>query len=220
MKNRVLRLCLLPLLAALALSSAGCYSMAAKALGGKPGKPTRVIVERNLMVPMRDGVRLATDIYRPAATGKFPVVVTRLPYGTDVSLFEQLSKLFTQNGYIFIAQDTRGEFDSEGVWFPMIPEYDDGHDTIDWITKQPWYNGKIGMFGGSYFGYTQIESMPDNDKVTCAVPLLATGTIHRIIFRNGVQEMISIQGWLVTERNGQLKRAGLPETIKPDFSGF
>lgn len=217
---RTFRRCLLPLLIAAALFSGGCYSLAGKALGSDPGKPTRVVVEKNLMVPMRDGVRLATDIYRPVGEGKYPVVITRIPYGTDVSLFEQLSKLFTQNGYVFVAQDTRGEFDSEGDWFPMIPEYDDGHDTIEWLTKQPWYNGKIGMFGGSYFGYTQIMSTPDNDKVTCTVPLLATGSIHKIIFRNGVQELVSIQGWLVGERNTQLKRAGLPANLEPDFTGF
>ena len=204
----------------LGLAATGCVRLVAQVMGTDPGSRTKTIVERNVMVPMRDGVKLATDIYRPAAAGQYPVVLTRLPYGTDQVLFKEMSALFTRRGYIFIAQDTRGEFDSEGDWFPIIPEFDDGHDTVAWIAKQPWCSGKIGMWGGSYFGYTQLEAAPDNPDLTCMVPFVTTGNMHKIIFRNGALELVSLEGWMTMERNGQLKRAGQPANLKPNLTGY
>lgn len=107
-----------------------------------------------LMVPMRDGVRLATDIYKPEKlNGKLPVILTRTPYNKAGT--KKHGEYFSQHGYIFIAQDTRGRYASEGKWHWMSDDGPDGVDCAKWIISQPWSDGQIGMMGTSYVGGTQ-----------------------------------------------------------------
>lgn len=107
-----------------------------------------------LMVPMRDGVRLATDIYKPEKlNGKMPVILTRTPYNKAGT--KKHGEYFSQHGYIFIAQDTRGRYASEGKWHWMSDDGPDGVDCAKWIISQPWSDGQIGMMGTSYVGGTQ-----------------------------------------------------------------
>jgi putative CocE/NonD family hydrolase len=117
-----------------------------------------VVVSKDVMVPMRDGVRLACDIYRPAlngtpAEGKFPVILERTPYGKDTA--ERWARFFVMRGYIAIGQDIRGRFHSEGAWRPFRDDGNDGYDTAQWIGAQPWSEGAIGTVGTSYPGGTQ-----------------------------------------------------------------
>ena len=122
------------------------------------------------MVPMRDGIKLATDIYMPAQSGapladKFPVLICRTPYGktpriapgTDPISEKELNAAtyFAKNGYIVLMQDVRGRFDSEGQFYFAINEGRDGFDTVEWAANQPWSNGKVGTFGGSYMAHVQ-----------------------------------------------------------------
>jgi putative CocE/NonD family hydrolase len=117
-------------------------------------QPTfEVKVEKNVMIPMRDGVKLATDLYKPDADGKFPVILLRTPYAKDMS--EIKARFYARRGYVFAAQDCRGRFASEGVWTPFFNEPKDGYDTIEWLAAQPWSSGKVGMIGGSYVGWVQ-----------------------------------------------------------------
>lgn len=124
--------------------------------------PFDVHFEENVMVPMRDGVHLATDVYRPAqgtdpALGQFPVVLFRIPYGKHRAVTAQQAKFFAQNGYVYLAQDTRGRYASEGIYHPFSEELaPDGYDAVSWATKQPWSNGKVATLGGSYGGLTQL----------------------------------------------------------------
>lgn len=107
-----------------------------------------------LMVPMRDGVRLATDIYKPEKlNGKLPVILTRTPYNKAGT--KKHGEYFSQHGYIFIAQDTRGRYASEGKWHWMSDDGPDGVDCAKWIISQPWSDGQIAMMGTSYVGGTQ-----------------------------------------------------------------
>ena len=115
---------------------------------------------KNVMVPMRDGVKLATDIYLPAENGatvegRFPVVLSRTPYGRAASMAGCDPKIYVPSGYVVVRQDTRGRGDSEGIWHWMTDARQDGYDTIEWIAGQPWSSGKIGMVGCSYVGATQ-----------------------------------------------------------------
>jgi uncharacterized protein len=128
---------------------------------------------RNVMVPMRDGVKLATDIYFPATKegtpvpGKFPTLVSRTPYGkgapapTVSTMTPEQQKrrgtasYFASKGYVVVLQDCRGQFDSEGTFYLDVNEGPDGYDTIEWAAKQPWSNGKIGTYGGSYSSQVQ-----------------------------------------------------------------
>ena len=112
-----------------------------------------VTLDDDVAVPMRDGVKLSTDIYRPAAAGTHPVVLVRTPYKKEMSELE--GKFYARRGYVCAIQDCRGRFASEGVWDPFFAEPADGYDTIEWLAAQPWSNGKVGMVGGSYLGWVQ-----------------------------------------------------------------
>lgn len=113
-----------------------------------------VTVERNVPAKMRDGVTLRADIFRPRADGKFPVLLVRTPYDKQGSMGFGLKA--AAHGYVVIAQDVRGRFESEGEWYPFKNESQDGYDTVEWAAALPYSNGKVGMFGGSYVGATQF----------------------------------------------------------------
>ena len=114
-----------------------------------------VTCERNVMVPMRDGVRLATDIYFPAtdgqrANGSFPLLLERTPYNKASPPLVNAGKYFDRRGYVCAFQDVRGRFASDGEWYPFAKEAPDGHDTVEWLGSQDWSSGKVGTIGDSY----------------------------------------------------------------------
>src|SRR5271169_3932195 len=113
-----------------------------------------VIVERNVAAKMRDGVTLRADIYRPKADGKFPVLLVRTPY--DKTSETNFGLKGAVRGYVVIAQDVRGRFTSDGDFYVFKNESLDGYDTVEWAAALPYSNGKVGMFGGSYVGATQM----------------------------------------------------------------
>ena len=111
--------------------------------------------KQTITIPMRDGTKLSTDIYYPEGKDqKYPIVLTRTPYKKE--MHELDGRYWTKNGYIYAAQDVRGRFASEGEWEPFVNEAKDGYDTIEWLAKQEWSNGKIGMIGASYLGWAQL----------------------------------------------------------------
>jgi putative CocE/NonD family hydrolase len=112
-----------------------------------------VAVDKSVAVPMRDGVKLVMDIYRPQGVEKAPVILVRTPYKKDMN--ELQARYYARRGYVYAVQDCRGRFGSAGVWEPFVNEAKDGYDTIEWLAKQPFSNGKIGMIGGSYLGWVQ-----------------------------------------------------------------
>lgn len=112
-----------------------------------------IIKDRNVEIPMRDRIKLRTDIYRPKVKGKLPVILTRTPYKKE--MVELQARYYARRGYVFAVQDCRGRFSSPGIWEPFVNEPQDGCDTIEWLASQPWSNGKIGMIGGSYMGWVQ-----------------------------------------------------------------
>ena len=115
-------------------------------------------IDKHLQVPMRDGVLLATDVYRPAGPGPFPVVMMRLPYNKEqpVLLFLAGDILrVAQAGYAVVVQDCRGTWASGGEFSPYFQEAEDGADAIAWAAAQPWSTGEVGMMGASYYGATQ-----------------------------------------------------------------
>jgi len=107
------------------------------------------------MIPMRDSVTLATDLYFPVdEKGPFPVILMRTPYNKDY--LQSYGDFFSGNGYVLAAQDVRGRFASQGEWEPFIHEGEDGYDTIEWLAAQRWSTGKVGLYGGSYSGSVQF----------------------------------------------------------------
>jgi hypothetical protein len=118
-----------------------------------------ILVERSVPIPMRDGVRLYADIWRPDTDIALPVLVGRTPYNRKLMEAFSGSAALAREGYVVISQDCRGRFESEGEhWAPIEIEIDDGYDTVEWAAAQPWSNGKVGVFGASYMGYTQWQT--------------------------------------------------------------
>jgi hypothetical protein len=113
-----------------------------------------IVIERHVAMKTRDGVTLKADIYKPAGEGKFPVLLQRTPY--DKNGAEGFARQAVARGYMVVVQDVRGRYASEGEWYPFKHETDDGYDTIEWAAALPNSNGKVGMFGGSYVGATQM----------------------------------------------------------------
>jgi putative CocE/NonD family hydrolase len=105
---------------------------------------------------MRDGVRLSVDVYRPAAEGRHPGILVLTPYSNNGAGLVQRARWFARRGYPVALADSRGRYDSEGDWDPFGGTHKaDGHDLVEWLARQPWCDGKVGMMGGSYLGWTQ-----------------------------------------------------------------
>ncbi len=116
-----------------------------------------VQVDFDVPATMRDGTVLRANVFRPIGDGPFPVLLTRLPYGKDFPLGNAVLNAYqaARRGYIVVVQDTRGRFTSEGEWHPFIHERADGYDSVEWAAQLPGATGDVGMYGASYFGFTQ-----------------------------------------------------------------
>jgi uncharacterized protein len=143
-------------------------------------KPTyKLKLEHHARVPMRDGVELSADIYRPDADGKFPVLLLRTPYSNNTPGAVDQSRFFAERGYAVVQVDVRGRYDSAGTFYAFRHEPNDGFDTDEWVGKQPWSNGKIGTFGGSYVGFTQLSQAIRQSKfLTTMIPFVTTLDIY------------------------------------------
>jgi len=118
------------------------------------GDEYAVQVEPGVHVKLRDGIQLVADIYRPIADGRFPVLLERTPYNRAGE--SAMAHSLASNGYVVVIQDTRGRFDSDGEFYPFRNESQDGYDTVEWAAELDYSNGRVGMFGGSYVGATQM----------------------------------------------------------------
>ena len=126
------------------------------------------------MVPMRDGVRLATDVYLPSGAGAgaaVPAVLVRLPYDKvgRYTFMQRIAPFFTERGYAFVTQDVRGKFRSEGETRAFVHEIDDGYDTLEWVSTRSWCDGGVGMWGDSYYGYTQWAAVASEHPALRAI---------------------------------------------------
>ena len=120
----------------------------------KVSKPEFEVVEdRGVKVPMRDGIELSADVYRPKGDGKFPTIVVRTPYKKEMN--ELQGRFHARRGYAMVVEDCRGRFGSPGEWEPFVNDPKDGYDTIEWAAQQAWSTGKVGMIGASYLGWVQ-----------------------------------------------------------------
>jgi putative CocE/NonD family hydrolase len=160
-----------------------------------------VILEKDVMVPMRDGVRLATDIYLPArggavVGGKLPAILERRPYNKDGCAGS--GRYYAARGYAFVAQDTRGRYKSEGVWHMLTDDGPDGCDAAAWIGKQPWSSGKIGMIGTSYVGGTQhAMAMAKAPELVTIIPVDAMSNLGYASMRNGGAFELRFWNWIM-----------------------
>lgn len=149
-------------------------------------------LQRGIRVPMRDGVGLATDIYLPEAGRRpCPVLLERTPYGRDMSRRVLDARFFAAHGYAVTVQDVRGRFDSDGVWRPFIDDPQDGYDTIEWLGRQPWCNGRVGTMGPSYAGSNQLGAAALNPPSLRAMVVTtgAADAFRATLRHNGAMEL-------------------------------
>ena len=177
-------------------------------------KINQVIVEREVQATMRDGVTLYANIYRPQKAGTFPILLTRLPYNKNLPGFSHryIDPIrIAMNGYVVIIQDVRGRFSSEGVFEPYIQELEDGYDTVEWAAKLPYSTGEVGMFGLSYYGFTQLYAALERPPSLKAIFPAMTRSLSRndIFYRDGVYELAFIETWMLDSiAPDYLKRVG------------
>ena len=164
-----------------------------------PGRGLPFDIQLDVKVPMRDGVLLSADIYRPPSGGPFPTLLLRTPYDNQQSRYlREWMPRFVQNGYAVVMQDCRGRHDSEGEFRPYSQEPNDGYDTQQWIGAQPWCDGNIGTFGGSYPGFTQVMPAPlRSPYVKALVPRAAQQDNYGQIYMDGVFHMPML-AWCMT----------------------
>ncbi len=161
-----------------------------------------VVVEKDVMVPMRDGVKLATDVYRPTKDGKpiearLPTILDRRPYNKNGAGGN--GKYYAARGYVFVAQDTRGRYKSEGVWHMLTDDGPDGFDTAKWIIKQPWSDGKFGMIGTSYVGGTQhAMAMAKPPGLVTVIPVDAMSNLGYASMRNAGAFELRFWNWIMS----------------------
>ena len=141
---------------------------------------------------MRDGTALGTDLYLPKKKGKFPCIFARTPYDKNTDVVLPMVMPFLNENFAVVVQDCRGRLTSKGEFFPFINERKDGLDTVKWICKQKWANGKVSGFGGSYGGYTQIAIADVLDFATLHV---TAGNIYKIIYPYGIFSPKTVFTW-------------------------
>ena len=180
-----------------------------------------VIRERNIPAKMRDGTTLYADVFRPDAPGRFPVLVTRGPYGKDpyAENSDHSVNFFPRHGYVVVNQDCRARFDSEGEdYYPLTQEIEDGYDTVEWAARLPWSNGRVGTTGQSYLGATQYAialNYPLPPHLQAMAPVSASADYHSswVYHTGGAMEW----GWMVPyaifKGRNTLQRKGLGQML-------
>jgi uncharacterized protein len=182
------------------MKTAAIFLVTACWLHAQPGGLPRVEeirIHRYLAAPMRDGVKLYGDLYRPAREGKFPVLIVRTPYGVQRDGVHETMIKFAQQGYAAYVQDVRGRYESEGKWEPFRTEAEDGYDTIEWAAKQPWSNGKVALEGGSYLGHVQwrAASLSPPSLVTMFPAVASTNIYKNWLSHGGAFRLSFNYGW-------------------------
>lgn len=148
-------------------------------------------IERDVEIPMGDGVVLRADIYRPAGAGPFPALVYRTPYGkSSAAKWYDTHLAAVERGYVVVIQDVRGRYASDGEFYPYVNEGRDGYDTIEWVAGQAWCTGDVGTYGLSYPGAVQwlaaVESPP---HLRAMVPAMTFSTPQRFFYSSGIFDL-------------------------------
>ena len=155
------------------------------------------VIERDVAVPMRDGIALRADVLRPNSDGRFPTLVYRTPYGKEDALKEYATfRRAVERGYAVLVEDVRGRYASGGEFLPYQQEGHDGYDTIEWAARQPWSNGAIGTFGLSYPGAVQwLAAIENPPHLKAMVPAMTFSTPQNFFYAGGTWDMSWIE-WI------------------------
>ena len=163
----------------------------------KPASEVRQDID--VRIPMRDGVTLSTDFYFPVGTERYPTILVRTPYDNIAMGNVKDGLYFARRGYVVAIQDVRGRNDSEGEWVPVRNEAKDGYDTIEWIARQPWSDGKVGMLGSSYLGIVQLLAATETPPhLVCIFPRVAYSDQYKQWIYTGGAFALGVNQWWMT----------------------
>ena len=161
---------------------------------------------------MRDGIKLSARVFLPKTEGKYPVVLQRTPYNKEGWVTGH--DMWTDHGYVYVVQDVRGRFESEGTWYPFFQEKQDGYDTLAWLHRQPWSNGKLGMFGPSYNAIVQFAAVQGGGAplLKSLIPTFVHGDAwERGWYSGGAFYLFNSVWWACTTAGRGDQRSGLTE---------
>lgn len=153
---------------------------------------------KEIETPMRDGVILRAHLHLPEGCERPPVILVRVPYGrsTPAMGYAQLGRFWARKGYACVVQDVRGKFSSDGAFEPMVNERNDGFDTVEWVSRQPWCNGRVGMWGESYYGFTSLAAAVEQPPaLACIAPGDIATDRRNIWFRQGAFALNTNGAW-------------------------
>jgi putative CocE/NonD family hydrolase len=189
-----------------------CLTALSAAAAAAPQK--LVFKDLHVPIPMRDGVRLYANIFLPSEHARVPAILVRTPYGKGEELVPNYQAL-VDHGFAMVVEDVRGRYESEGEFHPFDQEAPDGNDTLNWIARQSWCDGKIGMTGGSYLGIAQWKAaLTANPHLKAIFPVVAGDDDYRDRFYStgGAMKLGNRLEWMA-ENLGVFG-------YHPDFSNF
>ncbi len=185
-----------------------------------------VRIDRGVAMTTSDGVKLVADVFHPLRTARTPTILVRLPMAESIkaSLFATIvGRFWAEHGYTVVIQSTRGHHGSGGDPTPLVNERHDGLETLDWLRQQPWFDGRLGMWGGSTFGHTQwaiadrLPSPPDGRSALMVQ--IASTDFHGMLYPGGALSLASALFWALRNLSAD---DVLPsrEELRRGFDGF
>ena len=179
----------------------------------------KMVVDRDVEVPMRDGTVLRADVYRIKNGPPAPALIQRIPYRKEEGFVIPPFRA-VEAGYVVVSQDTRGRYQSDGTFVPFAHEIDDGYDTVEWVAAQPWCDGNVGMTGGSYYGATQwLAAAARPPHLRAIAPLHTSSDLYtNWFYQGGAFELSFTLMWtlmlLAPDYLSKLAKAGTVEPVE------
>ena len=188
-----------------------------------PPAAYNVTIDRHVTMVATDGTELVADIYHPQELDKPPTILVRLPYSD--TLYNRVAAtavgtFWAERGYTVVLQGTRGRFDSGGDYYPLWYEREEGSDTLAWLKTQSWFDGRLALWGGSYFGYTEWAVSDHKDPTPSAMMVsLASTDFHGMFYPGGAFSLESALYW-ANESQGRLDVEPDPDALDRGYAGF
>lgn len=188
------------------------FALAALGATGPGPAPLPTIMEHNVEVPMRDGIILRADVYRPDAPGRFPVLLQRTPYSKNPEANAPRHHTTASRGFVVIVQDTRGRYTSDGEARPH-DEGADGFDTVEWAAGLPYSNGRVAMYGGSYLATTALQAAAEGPEGLVAIQASAaySSRYHDLVYQGGAFYLRDGLAWNLGQAADVRRRTLFPE---------
>lgn len=195
-------------LSALLILSVQLFLYSQEETGSKLTKQTEFIT-------VEDSINLATDLYLPKGSGLFPCILIRSPYSKNNFEIngEGAIRQFLKRGWVVVVQDTRGKFESNGIYEPFRHERPDGLSIVQWIRSQTWSNGKVGGRGGSYVGYTQWAIADQLDVIT---PIVTSANMYELVYPDDLFSLATVMNWALPNGSRTLNTVD-PEKMKESY---